>query len=156
MPSVGQVRTAFALSLLLCSTAWAKSKPLGEYQDGVLVSFYNVTTGSSCSSSGTVNGKVDDDGKISGSTDGNTNCSNNESRRYKIKVGDNTFVLRRTFTKGQKAGAIASMGWSALFVKNSILADLLPGTAIKVRSDGTGFFVKVGNKESRYDVVAAQ
>lgn len=150
------MKAALALCLVLCGTAFAAGKSQSDYQNGILVSFYSVTSGSSCSSSGSVNGKVDDDGTVSGSTNGNTNCVNSESRRYKIKVGENTYVLRRTFSAGQKAGAIASMGWSALFIKNSVLANLLPGTPVQVRSDGTGFLVKVGKKESRYDVVAAQ
>jgi hypothetical protein len=149
---------ALAVTLLVsgCGAAWASSKPELVYQDGVLVSFFTVTTGSSCSSSGTVKGQVNDDGAVSGSTNDNTNCSNNESRRYRIKVGDNAYVLRHTLSGGQKAAALASLGWGAMFMKQSVLANLLPGTPIKARSDGTGFFVKVGKKESRYEVIAAQ
>jgi hypothetical protein len=145
-----------ALLASCCGPVWASSKSEPVYQDGVLVSFFSITTGSSCSTSGTVKGQVNDDGAVSGSTNDNTNCSNNESRRYRIKVGDNAYVLRHTLSGGQKAAALASLGWGAMFMKQSVLANLLPGTPIKARSDGTGFFVKVGKKESRYEVIAAQ
>jgi hypothetical protein len=150
------MKVALVLFVLFCGTAFASQKPQPVYQDAILISFYNVSTGSSCASTGTVNGKADNNGNVSGSTEGNTNCSTNESRRYKVKVGDNLFVLKRAFGKGQTAGAVASMGWSLLFVKDSVLTNLLPGTPIKVRSDGTGFYVRVGKKESRFEIVSAE
>jgi hypothetical protein len=40
-----------------------------------------------------------------------------------------------------------------VFTKNSSLAYQLPGTQIKLRSDGKHFFVKVGKRESMYSIV---
>lgn len=137
-------------------TSWAKNKPDADYQDGVLVSFKTITTGSSCSSSGHVNGTTDTNGNIAGTTNSTANCSDVTHRLYTVSVGENTFVLKPGLSKGSKAGAVASLGWSTLFAKDSVLSNQLPGTHIKVRSDADGFYVKVGNRESRYSVADAQ
>jgi hypothetical protein len=147
---------AIALGFLLCTQVWAKPPKDVQYQDAVLVSFKDITTGSNCSSNGTVKGKVDDDGNVSGDSNSTTSCSDKTMRHYTIKVGDSVFVLEPSMSGGQKAGAVASLGWSAVFAKKSVLWNQLPGTHMQVRSDPHGFYVKVGNRESLYDIVGAK
>ena len=65
-------------------------------------------------------------------------------------------MIEPELTKGQKGAALATLGWSARFAKEGVLADQLPGTHVLVRSDANGFWVKVGKRESRYRVDCAQ
>ena len=146
-----------SIVLLLSSAAWAKDKPVpADYQDAVLVKFVTVTTGSSCSSSGNTLGKVDDDGNLTANSSGSADCSNQTTRHYTLSVGPQVFVIEPELTKGQKGAALATLGWSARFAKESVLAYELPGTHVLVRTDAEGFWVKVGKRESRYRVVGAQ
>jgi len=151
------MKKAIALWLLMFANfAWCSSKTKPDYQDGVLVSFREESTGSHCSTTGNVDGKVDNDGTVSGRTTGSSNCSDTHRRLYTVRVGENTYVLHPYVSGGVMAGAMATGGISLLFVKDSVLANLLPGTPIKVRTDEHGFFVKVGKRESRYTVVSAK
>ncbi len=151
---------------ILCPIASAKDKALldSAYQDAMLVKFVTVTTGTSCShksnTTGTVDATTDADGNTDGTvratTSGSTNCSNDITRYYTISVGEQTFVIEPEMTKGQKGAALATMGWSAVFAKQSVLANQLPGVHILVRSDAAGLWVKVGKRESRFRMVDAQ
>jgi hypothetical protein len=132
---------AIVLSFLLCSQAWAKPHKDAEYQDAVLVSFRDVKTGSSCSSSGTVKANTDDSGNTTGNTSSRTNCSNNIARQYTVQVGSNIFVL--------------VYGYNFLNLHND-LSKQLPGAHFRVRSDKHGVYVRVGDKEALYDIVEAK
>jgi hypothetical protein len=66
---------------------------------------------------------------------------------YTVKSGDNTFVLTPDRGTDAKAGALLSMGWSTVFIKNSVLANRLPGTALLLRGDGKHYFIKIGNRD---------
>ena len=154
-----------ALAGLLAVPAVAKDKaPDSAYQEAVLVKFTTVTTGTSCSHSASTTGDVDattsDDGNTTGTvkatTSGSTDCSDVTRRHYTLAVGQQTFVIEPEPTKGQKGVAMATLGWSAAFAKQSVLADQLPGTHVRVRSDGSGFCVKLGKRESRYSAISAQ
>jgi hypothetical protein len=142
--------------LLLSAVANAKDKPQADYQDAVLVGFQTVHSGSSCSTSGTVKGQEDSSGNVSGTTNASSNCVDDTVRHYTLKVGDHTYVLKPSLTKGKAAAGMATMGWSLLFTKNSVLSNLLPGTHVQVRTDESGFYVKVGKRESKYAIVGAE
>src|ERR1700684_3548111 len=122
---------ALVLFCLLTLPAAAKDRPQYTYQVGVLQSFRTEHTGTTCShssdTSGTVNAKTDDDGNTNGTvnatTSGNTSCQDTERALYTVKSGDNTFVLTPDRGNGAKAGAMLSMGWSAAFMKRSVLAN---------------------------------
>jgi hypothetical protein len=132
---------AIVLSILLCSQAWASPHKDAQYQDAVLVSFKDVKNGSSCSSSGSVKANTDDRGDTEGSTSSQTNCSNKVVRRYTIQLGSNTFVL--------------VYGYNLLNLHND-LSKQLPGARLRVRSDKGRFYVRIGDKEVRYDIVEAK
>jgi hypothetical protein len=148
----------FALGVILTIMCWdtslfAKGHPSLDYQDGVLVSFQTFQSGSSCRSSGTVEGEEDSSGSVKGTTQSTTVCSNNTVRHYIIAVSGHRYVIEPSWTKKKAAMGVATLGWSALFEKKSVLADLLPGTHVLVRTNETGFYVKVGKRESRYIVL---
>ena len=132
---------AIVLSLLLCSQAWAKSHNDADYQDAVLVSFKDVKGDSSCTSTGTVKANTDSSGDTTGSTSSETNCRNRIVREYTVRVGSNTFVI--------------AYGYNFLNLHND-LSKLLPGAHLRVRSDKSGFYVRIGDKEARYDIVGAK
>ena len=132
---------AIVLCFLLCSQTWAKSHKDAEYQDAVLVSFRDVASGSSCSSSGTVKANTDDNGDTTGSTSSRGNCSNNTVRQYTVQVGSHTYVL--------------VYGYNFLNLHND-LSQQLPGAHFRVRFDKRGIYVLAGKKEALYDIVAAK
>jgi hypothetical protein len=150
------MRVFAAFCFLFCISAYAKDKPQFDYQDAILVSFQTVHSGSSCSASGTVKGEEDSSGNVTGTTNSNSSCVDDTVRHYTLKVGDHTYALRPALTKGKAALGMATLGWSAVFAKNSVLSNLLPGTHVLVRTDESGFYVKVGKRESRYAIVGAE
>ncbi len=137
---------AIVFLLLLSAVANAKDKPQADYQDAVLVGFQTVHSGSSCSTSGQIKGEEDSSGNVTGKTHASTNCEESTVRHYTVKVGEHTYVLKPT------------LSWwaSPAFTKNSVLANLLPGTHVQVRTDEKGFYVKVGKRESKYAIVEAE
>jgi hypothetical protein len=145
-------------ALLLCLTpfAWSSSKPEPAYQDAVLKDFRFVQQGQHCrtngGSTGTVNANTDDSGYTNGSLNSTsssvTNCSPNMVALYTITIGEHEFVL--TPRRLPFSGSLIA----APFRKNSDLAGLLPGTGIKIRSEGDTFYVKVGKRESAYKIVS--
>lgn len=132
---------AIILSFLLCSQAWGKSHRDADYQDAVLVSFRDVKTDSSCASNGTFKANTDSSGDTTGIVSGKTNCQNKIVREYTIRLGDNTFVI--------------VYGYNFLNLHND-LSKLLPGAHLRVRSEKSGFYVRIGDKEARYDIIEAK
>lgn len=137
---------ALTLPTPIASAKDKHSRPDSNYQDGTLVSFRNVATGSSCShtaeTTGDVDATTDDNGNTSGTvkstTRGSTDCANSYKRLYTIRYAESTLVI-----------AHAPEIWN----RPSVLARQLPGAKIKVRYDGKHLFVKVGEKESKFDIV---
>jgi len=140
-----------ALTLALLSpAAFAKDKqPDSAFQDATLVSFRAVATGSSCkhtaSTTGNVEASTDEGGNTTGTvkstTDGNTNCRDTGWMYYTLQVGDHTYVVHNAITFGYR---------------DSDLKGQLPGAHVLVRTDAKGFYVRVGNKESKFVVVEAK
>jgi hypothetical protein len=120
------VMLLFALSL----PALAKDKP--SYQDGVLQSFRRVQSGTACNSG---------DG-------GPSRCTGEYEANYTIKCGEQTYVLVPAHNP-----ITPTHGLLGLATKNYSLSNQLPGTPVKLRSDGSSMYVRVGNHESRYEVV---
>ena len=65
-------------------------------------------------------------------------------------MGDHTFVLSPTMSGSIFAYAIFFRK------KNSVLYGVLPGTPIKMRSEGGTVYIKVGKRESEYEIAAMQ
>jgi hypothetical protein len=136
--------------LLSCTAASAKSHPASDYQDAVLVSFRDVANGSTCdhtaSTSGDVSAHTDDDGNTSGTvtakTTGTSACKEIQIRHYTLRVADHTYVVQPAY----------------VFLNRStfLLLRERPGTNVQVRFDKKGLFVRLNNKESKFDVVEAK
>ncbi len=145
-----------AATLLLLAVAYpalAKNKLKdSDYQSATLLSFHTESRGSSCS--GKTNGQVDDSGNVTART--STECSDSQVRIYTIRVGERTLSIEPAATGKQIAKGMATLGWSEVFSKGSVLRDQLPGAQIKVRSDSSGLYVRVGKKESKFKIVEAQ
>src|SRR5215475_5554133 len=139
------------LFVMFCAMA-ATAEITGQYQEGTLVSFKMVADGASCS--GGTNGKVDDNGNVNATS--NSSCSNSYVGEYTVKVGENTYVLRPSLSKKSALLGFGTMGWSNLARKNSVLASHLPGTKFLIRDDSQGIHVKLGKRESKYEIVASQ
>jgi hypothetical protein len=157
------MKNLFALVLLIALPALAKDKTQYTYQDGVLEAVKRVVSGSTCSSNGDTTGTVNANTDTSGQTNGtvkadtktSTTCGNLYQWLYTVKTGDVVYVLTPTHSAGARVGTAVSLGWSRFFLKDSTMANQLPGTKIKLRSDPSGIYVKVGDRESLYRVVSA-
>ena len=121
--------------------AKAKERPDSDYQDGVLVSFRTISSGSNCSSSGTVKGSVDENGNVEGKTDSRGSCQDTSVRLYTVKVGDSTFVIKHGVE---------------IWNRESVLARQLPGFKFKVRTQKDKLYIKVGERESPFFLVEAK
>lgn len=132
--------THILVLLLLCIPAWAKPPKEAQYTDAVLVSFKDVQTGSSCTSTGKLNAQTDASGNTEGNTSGRVDCSNGAVRHYTIQLGNNVYVL--------------VYGYNFLNLHN-VLASQLPGAHLLIRRDKKGLFVRIGDKEALYDIVEA-
>lgn len=120
----------------------------GDYHDGVLVRFEMVSSGVSCSSSGS--GKVNDDGDVTVSNSGS--CSDDSIEHYTVAVGEMSYVLAPAIAHPKTA--LLTLGYSAAFQKRSVLYAQLPGTAVKVRIVKDKVYIKLDERESPYKVVA--
>src|SRR5678810_295984 len=93
--------TSISLAILaLAFSTSAKEKPSeADYHHGVLVRFEMVSSGLSCSSSGS--GKVNDDGQVNVSNSGS--CSEDSVGHYTVAVGDVSYVLAPALTHPKTA-----------------------------------------------------
>jgi hypothetical protein len=88
-----------------------------------------------------VKGAVSDSGGVEGTTDTSGACHDIGVRLYRIKVGDNTFVLKH-----------APENWN----RKSVLEQQLPGFRFKVKTQKDKLFIKVGERESPFFLIGAQ
>jgi hypothetical protein len=130
-----------AALLLLPLVSFAAPKPDDAYQDAVLKSFVTIPAGQNCHTSGSSTGTTDSAGNSNTSGNATTNCSDTMVAHYTIVIGEQTLVIQPTMSGKAKAGAAFSLGWSAVFAKNSCLYGQLPGAHIQIRADGRGVIV---------------
>lgn len=160
----GAMKAILPLVLLVSLPMWAKEKPHYDYRPATLVSFHDQSTGNICSGSANTTGSVDANtdsagltsGSVNATTYGSSSCSDTTRRLYTIRADANTFVLTVDHSTGVKLGAAFSAGIGPLFMKNSVLANRLPGTPVLVRADGKHMYVKIDKRESMYAVVEAK
>jgi len=150
--------------MALCGCAWAKHIPDSAYQPGTLIAVRTVVAGSSCSNraqtDGNVNARTDDSGNTSGTvqatTYGSSSCADNSRALYTVQVAGQRYVIARAITGKETSAMLLTLGWGAMAMKASVLANQLPGTRILVRSDPSGLYVKLGKRESKYNIVEAR
>src|ERR1700750_612945 len=56
-------------------------------------------------------------------------CEDTQRALHTVYSVDNTFVRMPDHSGGAKAGAMLSLGWSTAFMRNSVLANRMSGTA---------------------------
>jgi hypothetical protein len=140
----------FALCLPLTLAA-AKDPPA--YQDGILTKIRTTVVGNSCSSS------TQSDAATYGNTarrtlDASARCSDIHGAVYTVQVGDTEYELTPDHSRIAKASSYLPL--SATLLKQSSLANHLPGTAVKLRRDDDGgFLVQVGKRVSHYRIFVA-
>jgi len=78
------------------------------------------------------------------------------TRYYTLTCGEHTYTLRPEMTTNEKRVALASLGYAAFFMKNSVLEKRLPGTRVLLRTDAKGAWVKLDKRESRFEIVEAR
>jgi hypothetical protein len=122
------------------------------YQDGVLTKIRTTVVGNSCTAS------TQTDASTYGNTarrtlDASARCSDIHGAIYTIQVGDTEYELTPDHSRAARASAYLPL--SATFLKQSSLANHLPGTPVKFRRDEVGFLVQVGKRESHYRIFAA-
>lgn len=150
-----------AAALLVFPLTAAASKPAVPYQDAVLVSFTTVADGQSCSSTPVYAPSNNNTQPPSQVSSVQTACSDSQTRRYTLRVGEQSYVVEPDTTGKESARnaalIIGTIGYGALFVhQHDVLANQLPGAHILIRSAGNGFRVKVGKKESYYSATAME
>jgi hypothetical protein len=141
---------ALALLLALPLVAAAESPA---YQDGVLTKVRSTVVDNACSSS------TQSDAATYGNTarrtlDASARCSDIRGAVYTVQVGATAYEL--TPDHSRVARATSYLPLSATLLKQSSLANHMPGTAVKFRRDDDGFLVLVGKRESHYRIFVSR
>jgi hypothetical protein len=128
----------------------AASEPA--YQDGILIKVRTTVVDNACSSS------TQSDAATYGNTarrtiDASARCSDIHGAVYTVQVGDAEYELTPDHSRVARASAYLPL--TASFVKQSSLANHMPGTAVKLRADSDGFLVRVGKRETHYHTFVA-
>jgi hypothetical protein len=134
----------FMLSVPLVSSA-ADNSPA--YQDGVLTKVRTTVVDNACSNS------TQSDAATYGNTarrtiDASARCSDIRGAVYTVQVGATEYELTPDHSRVARASSYLPL--SAALLKQSSLANHMPGTAVLLRPDDDGFLVRVGKRESHY------
>ena len=158
MPISELMRIAAFISLfLMASLLPAKDKVTDRsYQSAVLVNFRAQESGMYCSGSGTVRGEENESGEITGSTSGSSRCDPRATWYYTVTTGEHVYVIRPAVTGKQVGLAAATLGYPNFFRKGSVLQNQMPGSKVLLRSNEHALWVKVGKRESRFEIVEAR
>ena len=117
------------------------------YQDGVLTKVRTTVVDNACSTS------TQSDAATYGNTarrtlDASARCSDIRGAVYTVQVGGTEYELTPDHSRVARASSYLPL--SATLLKQSSLANHMPGTAVKLRTDDDGFVVRVGKHESHY------
>jgi hypothetical protein len=140
----------FLLSIPLTLAAATDS---AVYQDDILTKIRTTVIGNSCTTS------TQTDAATYGNTarrtlDASARCSDIHGAIYTVQVGNTEYELTPDHSRAARASAYLPL--SATFLKQSSLANHLPGTPVKFRRDEDGFLVRVGKRESHYRIFVAR
>jgi hypothetical protein len=140
------------LVLLSIPLTLAAATDSAVYQDGVLTKIRTTVVGNSCTAS------TQTDASTYGNTarrtlDASARCSDIHGVIYTLQVGDTEYELTPDHSRAARASAYLPL--SATFLKQSSLANHLPGTPVKFRRYEDGFLVQVGKRESHYRIFVA-
>jgi hypothetical protein len=141
------------LSVLSLSLTSAAATNLAVYQDGVLTKVRTTVADNACSTS------TQSDAATYGNTarrtlDASARCSDIRGAVYTVQVGGTEYELTPDHSRVARASSYLPL--SATLLKQSSLANHMPGTAVKLRADDDGFLVRVGKRETHYRSFVAQ
>ncbi len=114
------------------------------YQDGVLTRVRTTVVDNACSSSTQSDAAT---------LDASARCSDIRGAVYTVQVGDTQYELTPDHSRVARASSYLPL--SATLLKQSSLANHMPGTAVKLRADDDGFLVRVGKRETHYRTFVA-
>ena len=122
------------------------------YQDGILTKVRTTVVDNACSTS------TQSDAATYGNTarrtiDASARCSDIRGTIYTIEVAGTEYELTPDHSRVARASAYLPL--SATILKQSSLANHMPGTAVRLRRDDDGYLVLVGKRESHYRVFVA-
>ena len=145
-------RTATFFLVTLPVTAWAAADSPA-YQDGVLTKVRTTVVDNACSSS------TQSDAATYGNTarrtlDASARCSDIRGAVYTVQVGNTEYELTPDHSRVARASSYLPL--SATLLKQSSLANHMPGTPVQLRADDDGFLVRVGKRESHYRAFASR
>jgi hypothetical protein len=141
------------LALLLLALPLAAAADSPAYQDGVLTKVRTMVVDNSCSAS------TQSDAATYGNTarrtiDASARCSDIRGAVYTVEVAGAEYELTPDHSRVAKVSAYLPL--SATILRQSSLANHMPGSAVKFRRDDDGFLVLVGKRESHYHVFVAR
>jgi hypothetical protein len=145
-------RAAMVSLVTMPLTMWA-AIDTSDYQDGVLTKIRTVVVGNSCSNS------TQSDAATYGNTarrtfDASARCSDIRGAVYTVQVGSTEYEITPDHSRVARASSYLPL--SATFLHQSSLANHMPGTAVKLRTEGDVVFVRIGKRESQYRVFTAR
>jgi hypothetical protein len=108
------------------------------YHDGTLVSFSLPASGDKCPDSS------------------EQSRSDVYRAQYMVESEGILYALTPVSSAKNSIAQKATLGWSKALGKSSSLYHQQPGILLQLRDDGRRFFVKVGNRESKYTAVEAR
>jgi hypothetical protein len=122
------------------------------YQDGVLTKVRTTVVDNACSTS------TQSDAAMYGNTarrtlDASARCSDIRGAVYTMQVGNTEYELTPDHSRVARASSYLPL--SAALLKQSSLANHMPGTAVKLCADDDGFLVRVGKRETHYRTFVA-
>jgi hypothetical protein len=141
-----------ALALLLLALPLAAAADSSAYQDGILTKIRTTVVDNACSAA------TQSDAATYGNTarrtiDASARCSDIRGAVYTVTVAGTEYELAPDHSRVARASAYLPL--SATILKQSSLANHMPGTPMKLRRDEDGFLVLVGKRESRYRAFVA-
>ena len=144
--------SALILFLLSVPLALAAAADSPAYQDGILTKVRTTVVDNACSTS------TQSDAATYGNTarrtiDASARCSDIRGAVYTVEVAGTEYELTPDHSRVARASAYLPL--SATILKQSSLANHMPGTAVRLRRDDDGFLVLVGKRESHYRVFVA-
>lgn len=142
-----QMKHACSILFLFLPLAPSTAASSPAYQDGVLTKVRTTVVDNACSSS------TQSDAATYGNTarrtlDASARCSDIRGAVYTVQVGDTEYDLTPDHSRVARASSYLPL--SATLLKQSSLANHMPGTAVQLRPDDDGFVVRVGKRESHY------
>jgi hypothetical protein len=143
---------------LAASCVVAVAKPKAAYQDAVLKNFSSERHQTRCASSEKNSSGLSSRGSGGGSNsasgrsgaNGAAPCGVHVVSVFTVVADEHVYVLTPALL-----GEYAPTGLGRFLVRSPSLEGALPGTPVKMRSDGGDIYIKVGNRESEYKLVSA-